>query len=250
MAKAVIIDDEINNRELLQQLLLTYCDYIDLVGQAVDVESGIQLIKDKSPEIIFLDVVMPGGDGFQILDAFEKINFKVIFVTSYDQYAIKAIRYAALDYLLKPIDVTELIDAVYKAVNIDAGSDSRIKFLKQNINVENSEIKHIVLSGDKNYQIIKLEDILYIEADGNYVIFKMINNVKHVSSHSLSHYEDLLPAAQFFRIHKSYILNTNAVVSIESGRGGMVLLTNQTELPVAFRRKPAFLELLENKKKQ
>ena len=248
MTKAVIIEDEINNRELLQQLLSIYCKNISLVGLATDVKSGINLIKKQSPDIIFLDVEMPGGSGFDILDAFDKINFKVIFVSGYDQYAIKAIKYAALDYLLKPIDVSELISAVDKAIAASANYNKPIDFLKSSLKNKGEEITQIVLSNDKNYQVIKISDILYVEADGNYITFQLANEEKHISSQSLNHYEDLLPNSQFFRIHKSYIINIKSVVSIENGRGGHVHLTNKSKLPIAFRRKPAFLQFLDRKK--
>lgn len=248
MTKAVIIEDEINNRELLQHLLSNYCKDISLVGQAIDVKSGVQLIKDQSPDIVFLDVEMPGGNGFDILDAFDSINFKIIFVSGYDQYAIKAIKYSALDYLLKPIDVSELISAVDKALIASPNYNKPIEVLKSNLKNPNGEISQIVLSNDRNYQVIKIDEINYIEADGNYITFHLENENKHISSSSLSYYEELLPNSKFFRIHKSYIINIKAVVSIENGRGGHVHLTDKSKLPVAFRRKPAFLQFLENKK--
>ncbi len=248
MIKAVIIEDEINNRELLAQLLTLYCKNIALVGLAVDVKTGIALIKEHRPQIVFLDVEMPGGNGFDILDAFDNIDFKVIFVSGYDQYAIKAIKYAALDYLLKPIDVTELIGAVEKAVIASPQYDKPIQFLKSALENKSEEITQIVLANDKTYKIIKIEDICYVGADGNYVKFHLINNTKHISSNSLAYYEDILPNSLFFRIHKSYIINVDAVVKVDGGRGGPVHLTNKAELPVAFRRKPGFMQFLEHKK--
>ncbi len=190
-------------------------------------------------------VEMPGGNGFDILDAFDVIDFKIIFVTGYDKYAIKAIKYAALDYLLKPIDVSELTSAVNKAISAAPNYNEQINLLKDNLTGEENELSQVVFSGDKNYQVVKINHILYVEADGNYVTFHMKDNAKYISSNSLSYYEDLLPISKFFRIHKSYIISINAVLSVENGRGGLIHLTDNTKLPVAFRRKSAFLQFLE-----
>ena len=245
MIKAIIIEDEINSRELLQQMLTAYCKNVHLAGSAVDVPSGIELIKQVQPELVFLDVEIPGGTGFDILNAFENANFKVIFVTGYEHYAIKAIKYAAIDYILKPINLDELVEAVAKITIAPLSYQKNLAFLKDQIDKSPDELNQFILSGSKGHRVIKIENIIFVEAERTYVTFHMNDDQKYVAANPLNFYEDLLPDASFFRIHKSYIINCKKVVKLENGRGGPVHLNGGAVLPVAFRRKPAFVRFLD-----
>lgn len=245
MVKAIIIEDEIHSQVLMKQMLEEYCEDILLLGIAADVQSGISLIKEKKPDVIFLDVEIPGGSGFDILNAFETPDFKVIFATGYDHYAIKAIKHSAIDYLLKPVNLTELQLAINKIKSQTQSSAKKIHFLRENIKKEPSEINQIVLSDNKRHNIIKIKDILYIESDGAYVSFHLINGFKYTIANSLHFYEELLPENNFFRIHKSYLINGQMIDKLEiDGRGGTVHLSGHISLPVAVRRKPAFVKFL------
>lgn len=244
MTRVVIIDDEINSRELLHNMLTNYCDHVEVLGMAHDVSSGIQLIRQKEPQLVFLDIEMPGGSGFDILKVFDKINFKVIFVTGYDQYAIKAIKYSALDYILKPVDLNELKLAVEKAKSVIFDQNDQIGLL-QSIYFKPSEQQlKIVIPSHNNHSIINVNDILYLKAMDGYSVVLVEPKSKHISAQPLNYYEELLPASQFFRIHKSYLINCKKVTGYDTGRGGNVTLINDINLPISVRRKSLFIAFM------
>ncbi len=244
MLKAVIIEDELHSRELLKEMVLNYCTDITLAGMAGSVSAGVQLIQEQQPDLIFLDIYISEGNGFDILDHFQVPNFKVIFVTGYEQYAIKAIKYSALDYLLKPIILDELRLAVNKAKSIPPPPKAHLHFLEKKIATPVVNFDQIVLTDYKKHSIVNLKDIVFIEAKRSYTVFHLIGNQTRITSNPLSHYDELLPETIFFRIHKSYIVNCNKVAGLETGRGGQVKLTNDQFLPVAVRRKSAFLRFI------
>ena len=244
MIKAVVIDDEINSRELLHHMLLEHCEKVEVLGMGKDVSSGIKVIQQTKPQLVFLDIEMPGGNGFDILNAFDKIPFKVVFVTGYDQYAIKAIKYAALDYILKPVDLDELKAAVEKAKSEIIDQENQIKFLQENYTKTSKKQDQIIISSRNNHSIVNLSDILYFEAMDGYSIVFVEPDIKHISSHPLSYYEEILPINQFFRIHKSHLINCTKVTGYDSGRGGNVSLNNDISLPIATRRKSLFTTFL------
>lgn len=242
MISFVIIEDEPNSVELLKKMIRHVRADANLLGSAGDVSSGIQLIKKTNPDIVFLDIEMPGGDGFSILNAFDEIPFKVIFVTSHDEYAIKAIKYAALDYLLKPVNLEDLKVAVNNAVKVVHRQTDNIRFLHQQLNGDDQELNKILISSQSGHLIVPIKDIIALEAEGNYTFFRLSDGNKHLASNPLNHYEEVLPPNFFFRIHKSYIVNCHKVVHIEPGRMGNVQLERDISLNIAARRKRAFLE--------
>lgn len=244
MMNAVIIEDELNSREVLQQMLEEFCPTVKVVGTAANAQSGIQLIKKQSPDLIFLDIEMPGGDGFEVLKTFDLIPFKVIFVTGYDQYAIQAIRFSALDYLLKPVIITELQSAVEKAHQQNKLEAANIENLQWNLNKEDQAAKRLVLSNDRERVFVNLNEILFIQAEGSYVNFVLEGARRQLASYSLSHYEKILPTNQFFRTHKSYIVNCNKVISVKTGRSGIAYLNDGSTIPIAARRKSLFVSLM------
>lgn len=242
MIKAIIIDDEPNSRELLSNMLEHYIKNIQVIGEAIDVNSGIELIQKNRPDVVFLDIEMPGGDGFSILDAVSPIDFKVIFITGYEQYAIKAIKYAALDYLLKPVDLQELEVAIQRISTIN--ESDQLNFFKETFQNKKQDFERLILPGHKKHTVVDFKQIIKIEASGNYVIFHLENKEQRIATHSLSYYESLLPSNLFFRIHKSYIINCQKVKSYEDGRAGKVFLSDGSKLDVAARRKANFKKLL------
>jgi len=245
MIKAIIIEDEANSRALLLQMLEEYCEGIVIEGMAVDVPSGIGLIKEIKPDVVFLDVEMPGGTGFDVLKAFENIDFKVVFVTGYDHYAIKAIKFAALDYLLKPVNLEELRSAVEKIKVAIPSYGKRLDFIKNEMEKSPDEVNKIVITDNKNHQVVKFEDVVFIEAERTYATFHLIDDQKVVAANPLNFFEEILPASIFFRIHKSYLINCHKVTKLDVGRGGPVHLYGGAQLPVAYRRKVAFVSFLE-----
>lgn len=244
MIEAIIIEDEQNSQELLQQMLEEYCSEIKIMGIADDVVSGISLINQVQPTIVFLDVEMPGGTGFDVLKAFDDPDFMVIFVTGYDHYAIKAIKYAAIDYLLKPVSLVELRAAIERVKSKESFQKENIRYLSGSDELTQNP-KKIILPGHKKYTIIKVEDIVYLESEGPYVTFYLSNNLKYTAINPLQFYEETLPQSSFFRIHKSFLINGSKITRVETGRGGLVHLENGATLPVAVRRKPAFMKFLD-----
>jgi len=244
MIKAIIIEDEYHSRILLQQLLEEFCKNVEIIGTAKDVKTGIKIARELKPQLIFLDIEMPGGDGFDVLKAFDPIPFKVIFVTGYDHFAIRAIKYSALDYLLKPVSIEELQAAVKKAVSAQILDKSQMENLEWNIKHNNETEGQLVISSDQEHVLFRLNEVIYIEALGGYVNFILEVNRKHLSTHSLSYYEEILPVDLFFRSHKSFIINCQKVKSVSTGRGGHINLKEGHSVPIAFRRKTSFINLL------
>ena len=240
MMRAIIVEDEDNSRELLRSAIENFTDGIEVVGEANDVESGVNTINRLKPDVLFLDIELPDGKGFDIIDKIKSGPYKVIFVTAYDDYAIKAIRYAAIDYLVKPLDLDDLEAAVERLKTRPALTSQNIDFLSQQIENKTNDNK-IMVPSHNGYQMIDFDSIVSIEADSNYVFFILDDGKKYLAAHSLSYYEDLLPDEQFFRIHKSHIVNFNKVKSVESGRTGKALLKNGAHLDIAARRKAAFM---------
>lgn len=244
MIRAVIIEDEPNSRELLKNMVSNYCEHVEIVGEADDVPSGVAVINELKPSLVFLDIEMPGGDGFDVINQISNLDFAVIFVTGYNQYAIKAIKYAALDYLLKPIGLGELRAAIQKVQTMGPTPRRNIQFLQDNIDEKEEDISQIVIPGKQEHSVIEIDDILYLEAQGNYVRFHLDDGLNRLVSYPLNFYEQLLPKSIFFRIHKSHIINLAQVERYEGGRTGKVHLKNGHGLDIAARRKSAFIQLI------
>jgi len=246
MLKVIIIEDELNSRELLSNMIKNYCEDIELIGEAVDVQSGVKLIKETLPDLVLLDIEIKGGTGFDLLDRLRDISFSVIFVTGYDQYAIKAIKYAALDYILKPIDLRELRAAIGRAKEQLNFVKQKRQFLLDSKKEEDNDLTKIVLSDRDQYSILNFAEIIYLKASGGYVEFILEEGFKKIASYSLKHYESLLPESIFFRIHHSYLINLTKVEGFESGRTGNVKLKGGHLLSIAARRKVEFTKKMKS----
>jgi two-component system LytT family response regulator len=248
MIKALIIDDESNARETLKMLLAQHAKNVDVIGTAENAEAGFSMIESHKPDLVFLDVEMPKGTGFDLLERCEQVNFQVIFTTAYGHYAIKAIKFSALDYLLKPIDITELQDAVRKVEELLATSKSRenhsIRALIENLN--NTSSKKIAIPDLEGITFVDLDDILRCEADRNYTCIYLQNGRKIVSSKVLKEYEKLFADYHFIRLHNSHIINMRHVKRYIEGEGGTVVMTDDSSVDVSRRRKSEFLERLGN----
>lgn len=248
MIKTVIIDDEIHSRNLLMNMIANYCTGVSVVGMATDVLTGINAIREHQPDLVFLDVEMPGGDGFSILNAFDKINFKIIFVSGYDHYAIKAFKYAALDYILKPVALNDLNNAIQRAKMVIGNQIENVRLLYEQLNEPTLNPQKILIPIQGGHLTIQWEEIVKLEANGSYVYFYLTNGNKYLVGYPISYYEELLPPGLFFRIHKSFIINCQKVTSIEGGRGGSVFLEDGSYLKIAARRKKAFLDFYKKMK--
>lgn len=203
---AVIVDDEQSARDNLRYLILNYCPYIQIVAEAENVDNALIEIETHQPDVVFLDIEMPRKNGFQLLNTFEtNVPFQVVFVTAYDKYAIKAFEVAALDYLLKPIDIDRLKEVAQKINGAIENSGHRLQLLKENTKV----IRKIAVPYKSDYAILNITDIVCIGADRMYSIIHLKDGKKYITAKKLSYYENLLKGDnQFVRIHRSWLLNT------------------------------------------
>lgn len=240
MIKAVIIDDEASGREFLSGCLSTI-DTVQCLGEADGVESGIELINNVNPDLVFLDIEMGDGTGFDLLDKIGRTDFHVIFATSHTSFTLKAIKYSALDYLLKPIDPEELKEAIDKVELQDDQSmliENLIKSLKSN-----SDTKRIALLTHGKYEFIEPENIICIKSDNRYTEVTTTDKEMFVSK-SIKEFEEILNPTQFIRIHREYMINIEFVKFYSRDDGGVVTLVNDKAIPVARRKKAMVEEIL------
>lgn len=246
MYKVVIIDDEQSGREVLSQLLASNKD-ISIVGFGESAESGIAAIVEHKPDIVFLDIEMPNGTGFNVLDndAVRDINFRVIFTTAFEKYALKAIKYAALDYILKPIDKNELNAALQKVIvekQTAGGNNEWIEDLKTAFN-KSSRLKLISKDG---FDMVDVNSIVYIKADANYTMFYFDDGTSKLISKTMKIFQLYLEQHGFLRIHRSHIINTSKMSKYQHGKGGQVVMTNKAVLDVGPDYKKTLMDALEN----
>ena len=248
MLRAVVIDDIENIRKKNIAIIKSSCPNIAIIGQADSVESGVKIIKQFSPDIVFLDVEMPDGTGFELLQKLHPINFKVIFITGYEDFAIKAFRFSAIDYLLKPLDSNDLVEAVKKAEDSLSKEvfDMKLGNLFANLERPKNLQKLILKTADRIYSV-NIQDIVNCESDKNYTTFNFINAPKLIVSTNLKEYETLLVPHNFFRTHQSHLINMAFFDHfIKTDGGNTIVMKNKTAIPLSVRKKEEFLVLLEN----
>lgn len=248
MIKAVIIDDETAMQELNSRLLAEYFPNIKLAGTADSVESGLHLIQETRPDLVLLDIEIKGGTGFQILQQLKPFTFKVIFITAFDTFAIKAIKFSALDYIIKPVNETEFQLAVQKAVDDSHNrpdNETQVDVLMDSYRKE-IQSKKLVLKTIDSLHIINIGDILFCQNDNSYTTFFMGENESIVVSKGIKEYAELLKEYGFFRPHQSYLVNLNHVKKIDKSDGGFIIMKNKKEIPVSIRQKKQLITLLEN----
>ncbi len=242
MIRTIIIDDEEKARYNLKQLLIEYATDIQIVGEASNVADGIQLINQTKPELVFLDIQMPDGTGFDLLERLPEVSFKVIFVSAYDHFAVTAFKFSAVDYLLKPVNAEDLEKALEKVNKGDNYQPAKIKVLLGN----RTGIEKIVLPSMDELIFVKINDIVRCESDSNYTCFYLEDGERILVSRTLKEYEDLLEPMGFYRIHKSSIINLRFLKKYKKGDGGIVTMEDGTEIEVSRRRKDDFLKVLQN----
>ncbi|MBW8242131.1 LytTR family DNA-binding domain-containing protein [Muricauda oceani] len=236
--KAVIVEDEANSREILRNYLAKYCEKVTLLGEGATIEEGLQQIKKNSPDLVFLDVEMPFGNAFDLLDQIPERTFETIFVTAYNQYAMDALNHHAAYYLMKPINIDELIKAV-----------DYVRAIKEKENALEGEVLQarsvkaegkITLPQQDGFQVLDVADIFFCKADDNYTEI-YLEKKKIVVSKTLKYFEEALRPYPFARIHKSYLVNVTEVVKYKKGKGGSVVLSNGKELSVSASKKADLL---------
>jgi two-component system LytT family response regulator len=246
--KALIIDDESQSRNFLEKMLKNYVPDVSIVGQASSVDEGLKKIKKHFPDIVFLDIQMKSETGFDLLSHLDEINFAVIFTTAFDRYAIKAFRFNAVDYLLKPIVLAELIEAVDKVKKRSGLSQSAAKEQMDQLyqDIANPQKIHnkIAIPTSEGFMIIPVNDIVYCHADGNYTEFYLTDKKKILSSYTLKQYDELLTEQSFFRAHRSYLVNMVHVKMYRRGDGGEIVMSNDHEIELSRTHKDEFMHLL------
>jgi two-component system LytT family response regulator len=241
MYNALIVDDETKSRLTLSILLSKYCPSIKVIGEASTVEEGVEKIEKQDPDLLFLDVQLSDGTGFDILSRLKTVRGKIVFTTAFNQYAIQAFKFSAFDYLLKPIDPDQLISL---AERLEKASNSNEMLQQMQVLSENkNQITKIALNSTHGVYYISIHDIIRCEADSNYTNFFLKDSTKIVVAKSLKEYEEMLSGINFFRVHKSHLVNLQFVKKYDN-HTGKVILHDGFQVEVARRRKDALLTLL------
>lgn len=245
IVKCIIVDDELRARNGLKKLIENYCTDIEVVEMADSVAAARKAIEEHKPDLVFLDIDMPGGDGFDLLEQMDDIPFEVIFATAYDQFALKAIKFSALDYLLKPIDLEELITAVNKIHQKRGTKPDKQRYQSLKANISQKNLERIALPSSDGLVFVNIKDIVRLQSDGSYTVFHTTGTDKNILvTKSLGEYEEILEENGFFRTHHSHIININRVQKYVRGRGGYVVMDDGSSVDVSARRKDEFMALL------
>ncbi len=245
MLKAILIDDEESSLNSLKEKILRHCPSVNIIATCDSAHAGITAIETLRPDLLFLDIEMPVMNGFIMLQQLLYKDFELIFTTAYDHYSIKAIRSSALDYLMKPIEIEELKLAVKRAEEKKEhlASVNQLEILLENV-LQQRTFQRLAIPTAEGLQFIKLNEIIYLEANINYTYFYLSTNQRHIASRTLKDFEEMLPADIFIRIHNSYIINKNFAEKYIRGEGGQVVLSNGAILDVAKRKKADFLKAI------
>jgi two-component system, LytTR family, response regulator len=241
MIRSVVVDDEKPSREVLSNYLKEYCPDIEVVAMAGSVKSAFRVIKKQQPDLVFLDIELGDGKGFDLLNLFDRMDFKIVFVTAYSEHAVKAFRFSAVDYLLKPVKIDELKEAVEKVRNSNGTSvrSENIEAFFNNLNHTSKTLPTLVIPHIKGYEILKISDIIMCRADGYCTNFHLTGNRKIVSSKNLKQYEELLADHSFIRVHHSFIINLNFVTSYS--RQGEIILSENNKASLGDAYKDGFI---------
>lgn len=244
MIKALLIDDEEKSRKALETLLIRYCQDVEVIGQAASAEEAVKQINELKPDLVFLDVMMPDGNGFDVLERCDELPFGVIFVSAFEQHAMRAFQFAALHYLLKPLNFLELRAAVERYRRSDTQEllpqqAQRLELARRTYHA--SQPESIVLHALNGFSVAKISEILRCEADSNYTKIVFTEAKPFMASRSLSHFEELLTGLPFVRVHHKHLINLAQVKRYNRGRGGYIEMSNGHEVEVSVRKKDEFL---------
>ena len=244
--RAVIVEDEKHSRETLKNLLEEFCTNIKVIDLASNVSEAVQKIETHKPDVVFLDIELQTGTGFDVLAQLAHLNFEVIFTTAFEQYAIKAVKFSSLDYLLKPIDLEELQNAVQKA-QVKKNQDTykkQLETLMSNLKEQQPKLNKICLASSEGFEFIKVEDIIYCKAEGSYSLFILKYEDNLLVSKHLKAYEDLLLEQDFMRVHNSFLINLKEVKKYIKADGGYIIMNNDDSVSISRSRKEGFLEVM------
>lgn len=245
---SMLIDDESKNNELLSIYLKKYCPSIQIVSIATSVPDAIQKLNALKPKVIFLDIIMGDGTGFDVLDAITYSDYLIVFITAYQEYAISAFKFNAVDFILKPIDPKDLL-VTFKRIedcfkNNNFTTPSQIKSVKSSIGSKTTDYNFIAIPSTKKIDFVRIDDILYLESDGRYTTIHLVDKSTLFVSKNIGEYEKLLSTSYFFRIHKKYLINLKYIININNSDGSNCELVGKLMLPVAKRRKEDLVSFL------
>jgi len=251
MIRVVIIDDEQDAINSIELIINEYCFNAEVVGMASSAAEGRNVILSQKPDLVFLDIEMPRGNGFDLLEMLPERNFEIVFITAYNNFAIKAFKYSAIDYILKPIDIDEFVEAVEKAekrINLVKGNSApkEDKYSVLLDNIKTSKPSKIMVSTSEGQIYIDISNILRIEAEGSYSTLFLKDNNKILVSKNLKEFENMLADNSFYRPHNSHLINLEHVKKYVLKDGGYIEMTDETIVPISRRRKEAFIEHMQN----
>jgi two-component system LytT family response regulator len=241
--KTLIVDDEHNAVDFISSIIGEYCPELEVAGRAYDVNEGVSLINEKKPDLVFLDVEMPNGTGFDLLSQFPEKNFDVVFITAFNHYAIKAIKFSAVDYILKPVNISEFIEAVKKVIQKRSGDNSHnnesLKVLMENL--RSASPSRLAIPTADGMEYLNPKEIIRIEADRSYSWFYLTGNRKTLVSRHLKEFQDLLSDRSFFRSHNSHLINLKYVRKFSRREGGYIEMQDGEQIPISRNRKDLFI---------
>ena len=249
--KTLIIDDEALNRDLIAKLITKFGENFDVVGQAEDIDLGVKLIKELNPDLVFLDIKMPGGDGFDLLHRFEKPNFEVVFITGFDEYALKAFEFNALDYLLKPIDINKLkhtLSNVYERISQKLSLIDNLKCILSSYDNSHKIITKIPIHHNDKVELLDIYSIVSISSENGYTLFKVADLNQFISSKQINAFDFILNKfTNFIKISKGVYLNANYIKSYSKGMTCIINMKNGDSFEISRRKKSEILEVLKYK---
>ncbi len=245
MIKAIIIEDEFDLRELNRRLIQNNFNNIEVVGEADSVEGGIELIQKEKPDLVLMDIEIKGGTGFNILQRVKPYSFKLVVITAFNQFAIKAIKFSAIDYILKPVNESEFVSAIENALKFIEPSHMEQQMANFiDLYEKKVQAKKIILRTSEAVHVIDISEIEYCKSDNSYTTFFLSAGEKIMVSKPMKEYEEILVECSFFRPHQSFLINLNAVKRIDKTDGGFVVLKNGSEIPISSRRKQMINDML------
>ncbi|WP_346854462.1 LytTR family DNA-binding domain-containing protein [uncultured Draconibacterium sp.] len=248
MIKTVIIDDEPAMQQVNSQLLAEYFPDVEQVGIADSIQTGVELILKENPDLVLLDIELKDGTGFQLLQKLKPYRFKVVFITGFHSFAIKAIKFSALDYIVKPVNEAEFQQAIQRAIDLihsSVNTDAQLNVLMNSLQKETMS-KKLVLRTAESLHVVDVSDIYFCKSDNSYTTFYFSDDEKILVSKSLKDYENLLTDYGFYRAHQSYLVNLNHIKKVDKTDGGFIIMKNKKEIPVSLRQMKKLILLLSN----
>jgi two-component system, LytTR family, response regulator len=244
MINAVIIDDEKHSIEMLEWLLKTYCPDVTILATCQSGEAGLQALSTLTPDLVFMDIEMPKMNGFDVLDQVGEKSFEIVFITAYDTFAVKAFKYAAINYLLKPVDPDDLVLTINRVKEKKTKTENgQVELLFQSLLKKNTPIERIALSTHDGLIFVQTSDIMYCKAESNYTHVQLIHGKKILVAKTLKEIDETLSGKDFFRVHASYLVNINHISKFVRGDGGYIVMPDDTQITISRNKRDEFFQL-------